>query len=85
MFRALNGECNNFIKSVKWNNETRMEQRILKSAELISKTGDSQGLKISHPKTHRKKAKARIQKMILAFLLCAQFFLHYSAITKFTN
>ncbi len=47
MLRALNGECDNFIKSVKWNNETRMEQRILRSAELISKIGKSQGLKIS--------------------------------------
>jgi len=47
MLRALNGECDNFIKSVKWNNETRMEERILKSAEIISRIGDSQGLKVS--------------------------------------
>lgn len=47
MLRAFNGECDNFIKSAKWNNETRMEERILKSAETINKIGEAQGLEIS--------------------------------------
>lgn len=47
MLRAFNGECDNFMKSVKWNNVTRMEERILKSSEIISKMGDSYDLKIS--------------------------------------
>ncbi|MFK7775411.1 MAG: DUF4041 domain-containing protein [Saprospiraceae bacterium] len=47
MLRAFNGECDNFINGVKWNNETRMEERILKSVETINKMGESQGIEIS--------------------------------------
>ena len=47
MLRALNGECDSLIQRVRWNNVTRMEERILKSAELISKLGDAHGLHIS--------------------------------------
>ena len=46
MLRAFNGECDNFISAVKWNTVTRAEERILKAAETISKTGETQGLKI---------------------------------------
>ncbi|MFK7775361.1 MAG: DUF4041 domain-containing protein [Saprospiraceae bacterium] len=46
MIRAFNGECDNILKSVKRNNETLMEERILKSAEIINKIGEPQGLEI---------------------------------------
>lgn len=47
MLRAFNGECNNIIKSARWNNKTQMEERILKSAETINKIGEPQDLEIS--------------------------------------
>ena len=47
MLRAFNGECVNIIKNVKWDNESQMEERILKSAETINKIGEAQGLEIS--------------------------------------
>jgi hypothetical protein len=47
MLRAFNGETDSFIKGVKWNNETRMEERIRKSADAINKTGETQNLIIS--------------------------------------
>lgn len=47
MLRAFNGECDNFIKGVKWNNETRIEERILKSSEMITRMGETQGLRMS--------------------------------------
>ena len=45
--RAFNGEADSLIKGVKWNNETRIEERIRKSAEFINKMGEAQELKIS--------------------------------------
>ena len=47
MLRAFNGECDNFISNVSWNNEKRMEERINKSHIAINKMGESQGLTIS--------------------------------------
>jgi hypothetical protein len=47
MLRAFNAECNNFIKSVKWNNEIQMEEQILNAAKTINKIGETQGLEIS--------------------------------------
>lgn len=60
MLRAFNGECNSFIAGVKWNNETRMEERILKSTEMINKLGDAQGLKISTKYTEAKLQELRL-------------------------
>ena len=47
MLRAFNRECANIIKNIKWNNETQMEERVLRSAESINKIGEPQGLEIS--------------------------------------
>lgn len=47
MLRAFNGECDNFISNVSWNNEKRMEERMDKSHVAINKMGESQGLTIS--------------------------------------
>jgi hypothetical protein len=47
MLRAFNGECDNFISNVSWNNEKRMEERISKSYIAINRMGESQGLTIS--------------------------------------
>lgn len=47
MLRAFNAECDNFIKEVKWNNEKRMEEKILKSAEIITRLNEKKELKIS--------------------------------------
>jgi DNA repair exonuclease SbcCD ATPase subunit len=47
MLRAFNGECDSFISNVSWSNETRMEERIIKSAAAIDKMGETQGLTIS--------------------------------------
>jgi len=47
MLRAFNAECDNFIKDVKWNNEKKMEEKILKSAEIITRLNEKKELKIS--------------------------------------
>lgn len=48
MLRAFNGECDSFISSVSWNNETRMEERIDRSVVAINKMGETQSLAISY-------------------------------------
>jgi len=40
VLRAFNGECEGALADVSWNNITRMEERIRKSAEAINKLGD---------------------------------------------
>jgi hypothetical protein len=40
VLRAFNGECEAALADVSWNNITRMEERIRKSAEAITKLGD---------------------------------------------
>ncbi|MDA3844460.1 MAG: DUF4041 domain-containing protein, partial [Candidatus Kapabacteria bacterium] len=47
MLRAFNGECDSFISNVQWNNATRMKERILKSAEAITKTAELEKLSIA--------------------------------------
>jgi len=47
MLRAFNAECDNFIKDVKWNNEKKMEEKILKSAEIITRLNEKKELKIA--------------------------------------
>ncbi len=47
MLRAFNGESDNFISSVKWNNVQRMEERLERSAKLINQTGESHGIEIT--------------------------------------
>ena len=42
MLRAFNGECDNFISNVDWNNISRMEERIQKSFDAINKTYEMQ-------------------------------------------
>lgn len=45
--RAFNNECDAAIASVKWNNATRMEQRIVKAFEAINKLNESNQIYIS--------------------------------------
>ncbi len=47
MLRAFNGEADNFIGSVAWNNVKRMEERLSKSVEAINTTGKEKGISIS--------------------------------------
>lgn len=60
MLRAFNGETDSFIKGVKWNNETRMEERIRKSAAAINKMGETQHLTISSEYTTLKLIELRL-------------------------
>ena len=41
MLRAFNGECDAMIADVRWNNITKMEERIEKSFEAINKMGET--------------------------------------------
>jgi hypothetical protein len=41
MLRAFNGECEALIADVRWNNATRMEERLQKSFEAINKMGET--------------------------------------------
>lgn len=47
MLRAFNGECDSFIANAKWNNVTRLKERIRKSFDVINKMGDTQGIIIT--------------------------------------
>ena len=41
MLRAFNGECDAMIADVRWNNITKMEERIEKSFEAINRMGET--------------------------------------------
>lgn len=60
MLRAFNGECDNFISSVSWNNEKRMEERLNKSQNAINKMGETNGLRISNGYTNLKLKELRL-------------------------
>lgn len=45
LLRAFNGECEAALANVSWNNATKMEERVRKSFEAVSKLGDA--LKVS--------------------------------------
>ncbi len=60
MLRAFNGECDNFISNVSWNNEKRMEERIYKSHIAINKMGESQRLTISREYSNLKLKELRL-------------------------
>ena len=47
MFRDFNGEADNFIPSVAWNNVKRLEERLQKSLEAINSTGKEKRISIS--------------------------------------
>ena len=40
ILRAFNGECEAALADVSWNNITKMEERVRKSFEAITKLGD---------------------------------------------
>ncbi len=40
LLRAFNGECEAAVANVSWNNATKMEERVRKSFEAVSKLGD---------------------------------------------
>ena len=46
MLRSFNGDCNSAIAKVKWNNETRMEERIRRSFFAVNKLGKTSKLYI---------------------------------------
>ena len=48
MLRAFNGESDSVTAKVKWNNVTRMEERIKKAYEAINKQGESSSTSLSH-------------------------------------
>lgn len=47
MLRAFNGECDAMISDVRWNNITKMEERLEKSFEAINKMGETHCTKIT--------------------------------------
>lgn len=49
MLRAFNGECDVALKSVKYDNAVKMEERIRKSCEAINKLGHSSRVMITNP------------------------------------
>ena len=48
MLRAFNGECEALIADVRWNNATRMEERLEKSFETINKMGETHTTSITN-------------------------------------
>ena len=48
MLRAFNGECEALIADVRWNNATRMEERLQKSFEAINKMGETHTTSITN-------------------------------------
>jgi len=40
MMRAFNGECDAAIANIKWNNASKMEERVKKAFETINKSGE---------------------------------------------
>jgi hypothetical protein len=47
MLRAFNGECEALISDVRWNNISRMEERLEKAYEAINKLGETQQVGIT--------------------------------------
>ena len=47
MLRAFNGECEALISDVRWNNISRMEERLEKAFSAINKLGETQQITIS--------------------------------------
>lgn len=60
MLRAFNGECNGFISSVRWNNITKMEERIGKSFIAVNKMGESQKVEITSKYQELKREELRL-------------------------
>ena len=48
MLRAFNGECDSAILKTRWNNELKMEKRIMKSFEMINKMGETHKIEITN-------------------------------------
>jgi hypothetical protein len=46
MLRAFNGECDAAVANAKWNNVTKMEERISRSYHAINKVGSGMGIEI---------------------------------------
>lgn len=47
MLRAFNGECDAMIADVRWNNASKMEERLSKSYEAINKMGETHSTEIT--------------------------------------
>lgn len=62
MLRAFNGECDAMISDVRWNNITKMEERIQKSFEAINKMGEPHSTSISF-----KYKELKLKELQLAF------------------
>lgn len=62
MLRAFNGECEALIADVRWNNISRMEERLEKSFLAINKLGETQQITIS-----QKYKKLKIDELRLSY------------------
>lgn len=62
MLRAFNGECDNFIADVDWNNVVKMQERIEKSYRAINKVYEDEGFRIAD-----KYKELKLDELYLAF------------------
>lgn len=62
MLRAFNGECDAMIADVKWNNISKMEERLEKSFEAINKMGETHSTSIT-----KKYKDLKLEELRLAF------------------
>jgi len=62
MLRAFNGECDAMIADVKWNNISKMEERIEKSFDAINKMGETHSTSIT-----KKYKDLKLKELRLAF------------------
>ena len=62
MLKAFNGECDSLIAKVKWNNITKVEERIKRAFEALNKLGESQKTFIE-----RKYLELKLKELNLAY------------------
>jgi predicted nuclease with TOPRIM domain len=60
MLRAFNGECDALISNVRWNNVTKMEERLKKSFEIINTLGSTHRIEITQAYFDLKLAELRV-------------------------
>lgn len=60
MLRAFNGECDALISNVRWNNVTKMEERLKKSFEIINTLGSTHRIEITQAYFDLKQAELRV-------------------------
>lgn len=60
MLRAFNGECDSLIADVRWNNITKMEERLQKSFEAINKMGETHSIQMTNSYRNMKLKELRL-------------------------